>query len=298
MKSALLVGISNYPGMTPMPGCTNDIIDVRTMLVSRGFTSITMLPDDPVRSQQATGASIVNALRTAISGMRDGDELVFYFSGHGVKYPLAGIDHEGLCGYDFTWTNRASVLLDDDLSDALSDVAPGARVSIVVDACHSGGLERDFALVRSAAAAPPFRIRTYPVVPDDIEKQIVHLEILHQSKTFADAVNARNGVQSVRDVVLLAACAPDEVAADADFVGGRANGVLTYALSRILNALPANVQPSEATRIELQGAIKALGFAQTPQLHGRVALFTTTPLISSAGDGRAAVLSCRTPPLP
>ena len=272
MKSALLIGISNYPGMDPMPGCTNDTADIEAVLRGFGFTSITRLPDDPRNWQQVTGLSIKSSLRAAIASLSCGDELVFHFSGHGVKYPLHGVDHEGLCGIDFAWTDADSVLIDDDLSNALTGLADGARMTIVADACHSGGLQPDYSRLLSIAAAPSFRVRTYPV-PDYIAAEIARLDSLQQTRTFADAVMTGNGVPTTRDAVLLSACAPEELAADTDFADGRPNGVLSYTLVQRLAAPGTNCEPAVTTRAGLQTAIEELGFGQTPQLHGRPWLF-------------------------
>lgn len=276
MKTALVVGIANYPGMDPMPGCANDAADVEALLRTLGFT-ITKLPDDLAQWQQVTGASVKAALGAGIAALRKGDEFVFYFAGHGVKYPHGGVDHEGLCGIDFAWPDPTSVLIDDDLSQALSGLADGARVTIVADACYSGGLQPDFALLVSTAAAPPFRIRTYPA-PDDVAEEIARLESLGQTRTFADAVMAGNGVPATHDAVLLSACGPDELAADSDFGAGRPNGVLTYALLRRLADARTRAEDANTTLSALVAAVTTLGFAQTPQLHGRRILFDT-PLI-------------------
>ncbi|MDQ6941870.1 MAG: caspase family protein [Candidatus Eremiobacteraeota bacterium] len=272
MKSALLVGIRDYPGMDPIPGCLNDAADVEVALRRLGFTSIIRLPDDPAHWQQVTGARIKDGLRAAIAALRSGDEFMFYFSGHGVKYPVHGVDHEGLCGVDFAWPDPTSVLIDDDLSQALAGLADGARVTIVADACYSGGLQTNFALLLSTAAAPSFRIRAYPVIPDDIMAEIARLDSLQQTRTFADAVMAGNGVPTTRNAVLLSACAPDQLAADTDFAG-RPNGVLTFALLQRLAEPGAKGEDAKTTLAALTAAIKAFGFSQTPQLHGREILF-------------------------
>lgn len=272
MKRSLLVGIAQYPGRQPMVGCTNDVEDMQRVLGLYGFP-----PSEPLVNRSADAATILRRLRQEISALCDGDELVFYFSGHGVTYPVDGVDHEGLCGIDFAWNNRASVVIDDDVSAALSSVPSGGRVTMIIDACHSGGIQPSIAEVFVLAETPSFRIKTMPV-PPQIAGEIARLAALGQTTSFQDTV------APVSCSVLLCACAPNEVAADFDFPDGRANGVMTRALAQHLAGVPA--EDAIHTRDELRRTIAQWHFdkVQTVQLHGDRALFTT-PLISSAGDG-------------
>ena len=81
-KSALCIGINNYPGThMDLQGCVNDANDWAAALAERGF-KVNKLLDD-----QATKAAMVKAMSDLIGKASKGDSLVITFSGHGTYQP-------------------------------------------------------------------------------------------------------------------------------------------------------------------------------------------------------------------
>ncbi|MFN6351670.1 MAG: caspase family protein, partial [Cyanobacteriota bacterium] len=67
-KSALCIGINNYPGTDcDLRGCVNDANDWAATLAARGFTVKTLLDN------QATKAALVAAFQSLIRAAKSGD---------------------------------------------------------------------------------------------------------------------------------------------------------------------------------------------------------------------------------
>ena len=87
-KLALLVGINQYPGNSPLAGCLTDVELQKELLIHRfGFveSDILILTD-----KQATRTGIESAfLNHLTTQARNGDTVVFHFSGYGRRLQLA-----------------------------------------------------------------------------------------------------------------------------------------------------------------------------------------------------------------
>lgn len=138
-KQALCVGINDYPGTNmDLAGCVNDAKDWQGLLQSRGYT-VTQLLDG-----EATRANILRALEALVGNAKDGDSLVFTFSGHGSWLPDEDADEpdardEMMCPHDVT---KNQYLMDDDLYEVFSRKPARARLYVIADCCHSGTVVR------------------------------------------------------------------------------------------------------------------------------------------------------------
>ena len=135
-KSALCIGINNYPGThMDLSGCVNDANDWAAELAARGF-AVSKLIDS-----QATKAAMVSGIQSLIGSAVSGDVVVITFSGHGTYVPdvngdeADGLD-EALCPYDLQ-TNGAA-LIDDEINTLFSARKAGVRLALISDSCHSG----------------------------------------------------------------------------------------------------------------------------------------------------------------
>src|SRR4051812_4647113 len=147
MKKALLVGINRYEKQPLLSGCSNDIDDVMSHLVSVGMSvdAVATLKDE-----KATKLAILQGLRDLINGAADGDHLYFHFSGHGARMPTADIDEpdsadEVLCPYEFDWTHETAII-DNEILGVLDSLPSGIQLTFVVDSCHSGDFSRGLPL--------------------------------------------------------------------------------------------------------------------------------------------------------
>ncbi len=141
-RRALLVGVSDYADpKASLRGPRNDVRDMKATLLQHleyQESEILVLED-----ARATKAGIQQAFESwLIAGSAPGDEIFFYFSGHGSQVEdLDGDEEDGLdetlVAYDLKH------LLDDELG-VLLDRLTGRLVTVVVDACHSGTGTRSF----------------------------------------------------------------------------------------------------------------------------------------------------------
>jgi len=145
-RKALLIGINylNNPN-AHLDGCINDTNYLKFMLISKFQytpTDMLVLTDDQADPLlQPTRANIMNAFRWLVEGAVPGDSLFFSFSGHGGQVPdyngdeADGLD-EVIMPVDY---NTAGPIVDDDIHAYLAmGVPPGAKLTAVMDCCHSG----------------------------------------------------------------------------------------------------------------------------------------------------------------
>ncbi|CDF40610.1 unnamed protein product [Chondrus crispus] len=147
-RKALLVGI-NYRGTSSaLRGCVRDVTFVHHLLVSKfGFRKkdFVVLTDESVnipgvRKGPPTRRVILDSLKWLVSGSRSGDSLWFSFSGHGAQ--VRDVSGDESDGFDETIVpvdhKRAGHIIDDELYEIVRHVARGARLTVLLDACHSG----------------------------------------------------------------------------------------------------------------------------------------------------------------
>ena len=147
-RKALLIGIDAYQNVSPLIGPVNDAEAMHAFITADlGFD------EGDVKLLLDADATRVNILREVeewlIDGSRPGDEVFFYFSGHGFQQPDTNGDEtdrfdETLVPVDVVVRNGESVvgMIADDEIAALLNRLSGRRVTVVVDACHSGTSDR------------------------------------------------------------------------------------------------------------------------------------------------------------
>jgi len=160
-KRALLIGINDYPNPPDrLEGCVNDVFQMSAVLQECGFApeSIRTCLND-----RATTDGILQRMEWLLEDPRDGDERVFYYSGHGARIPEYGEDGEpdhhveALVPYDFDWTPQRAVT-DDKIYELYSQLPYDMRLLMIFDCCHSGGIHRDGA-AKARGITPPDDIR-------------------------------------------------------------------------------------------------------------------------------------------
>jgi pimeloyl-ACP methyl ester carboxylesterase len=153
---ALLVGITDYPAPVPkLAGCVNDIDAIEDYLNNRIDTDQYQLN---IQRLSTNGRDILPTRKAVIAGFqnhlyqaKEGDVVLFYFSGHGSQEP-ASQDFDGL---EPDRMNETLVCLDSrtedwDLADKelaylihkISQQNPH-HIVIILDSCHSGSGTRD-----------------------------------------------------------------------------------------------------------------------------------------------------------
>lgn len=288
LRKALLVGINAYPGV-PLRGCINDVNQMRGLLVSMyGFqdADCKLLLDADASLQ-----GIQEGLQWLAQGGSESDAVrVFHYSGHGSFVADQNCDEpdgrdECLVPVDY---KSAGMLIDDELKKLYDTFPKRANLTLVMDSCHSGGVQRDFAqdvvfrfiqasaeeFMKADQAAAGFRERQQEYVfqelkkadrealtDEELRRQIGTLMGRFEKKRFGD-VRLREGN------ILLAGCRADQTSADAR-IEGDYHGAFTYGLVQTLKQANGNLSYRDLAA----GTGDFLGknnFAQVPQLeHAR-----------------------------
>ncbi len=255
MNRAFLVGINAYPG-NELNGCVNDVTDMANFLVSHcGFEEqdIRLLTD-----ARATTTAIMEHLKWLITGVKNGDRIVFHYSGHGAQFPIRDdsgkvirID-ECICPVDFDWTDEHAIR-DKEFHQLFSTVPKGIDFTWISDSCFSGDLAREF-------QRPKTKMKSMPM-PADIAWRMRTAETISVKRTSFEHV-LRNF-----NAVLVSGCTAHQTSADAE-IDGRYNGALTYHLLETLSAPNGLLQTLEQAVARTRAALQQDGYTQRPQLEG------------------------------
>ena len=155
-KRALVIGIGNYPeasGWAKING-DKDLPIVRDMLLANGFQSKDIVE---LKNESATADAIRKALDALVAKAAKGDVIYIHFSGHGQQITDLHGDEED--GFDEAWIpvdaqfsyaegmyEGENHIVDDQLNQWLSQlrskVGATGKITVVADACHSGGGSR------------------------------------------------------------------------------------------------------------------------------------------------------------
>lgn len=254
-KTALCVGINNYPGTgNDLSGCVNDAKDWKKALEQRGFEVDTLL------DSQATAKAIREALEDKVRTASKGDTVVFTFSGHGSWLPdddgdeVDGRD-EMLCPHD---VDDGGAVMDDDLHEIFRQRASGVRLVFISDSCHSGTVSKMF--------RPPPEVAAHYARP-----RFLHPREFVKSKKVLKAIDkvaALSKTPQVKYPALLAAgCKDTEFSWDAHF-SGRPNGAFTYFALKSLASKPKSYT---AWMKSVRTKLPSTAHPQSPSLYGNSA---------------------------
>lgn len=120
------VGIANYQNLNDLTLAENDAKVMAKLYKTRTKNVITMT------GKYATRANILKALNDQFGRAKQGDMVVFFFSGHGYE--------GGFCPYDMGGKNRNALTYEDIY--AVFRKSKATRKIVVADACMSGGLRK------------------------------------------------------------------------------------------------------------------------------------------------------------
>lgn len=190
-RRALLIGINDYPDpASRLEGCVNDVFLMSAVLQESGFE-----PEDIriVLNDRATTQGIMDRLHWLLDGVRDGDERMLFYSGHGAQIPRYNIqgepDHvdECLVPYDFDWS-PAHAILDRQFAELYSQLPYDSYFVAMLDCCHSGGLTRDGG-PRVRGLSPPDDIRHRALKWDATERMWVPRDFTPLNRSLKDRKN-------------------------------------------------------------------------------------------------------------
>jgi hypothetical protein len=190
-------------------GCVSDAEAMKDVASQKGFEAQLLLNDD------ATVEALHQQLKAAAATLREGDFLFLTYAGHGGQVPDTNRDE--LDGYDETWCLYDGQLVDDTLYGAFCTFAPGVRIFVMSDSCHSGSVTRD-PIVAAREADREQKERTLGPNVRQAPREKTVAEFNRDSDSYA----AQSGwwpaqstpADSAAMVVLLSGCKDDQTSGD------------------------------------------------------------------------------------
>ena len=257
-RRALCVGINDYPyAGNDLNGCVNDA-KAWAKILSENFNfssgDIKILLDS-----QATKKNTLDALKNLLTGAKAGDHLVYTNSSHGSYIADTSGDEptydEIICPYDID----ANQIVDDDLRELFKNLPKDARLTVILDNCHSG------TATRAAVSDILPGMRT----PDDrrvrfLSPALRGLPILENPWT-AKPKRQIKYPESKMNEILFSGCTDKEYSYDAYFNGIYHGAMTYYALQAIRSA---NYQLTYAQLSQRIGNLIE-DYPQHPQLEGK-----------------------------
>jgi hypothetical protein len=199
-----------------LAACENDARDMASLATKLGYDV-----RGPLLTKAATSAKVLAEANAAAKALGPGDTFLLTYSGHGGQVenrnPDADPEEDKL---DETWCLYDRELLDDELFALFADFAPGVRVVVFSDSCHSGSVTR----------AVPRRTRGGDAEPAHKHLPLgvaIGTEKAHEKlyRGIQKAIPSKRLTTVGATVVLISGCQDNQFSKD-----GRENGVFTAAL--------------------------------------------------------------------
>jgi metacaspase-1 len=244
-KKALLIGINYIGTNSQLNGCINDVIHIKNYLINDcGFEekNITMLTETS-KNKSPTRENIIKHMHLLVKDNDENSRLYLHYSGHGSYVKDTNQDEidqrdEVLCPLDYS-TN--GMIIDDDLKKILVDpLKEGAKLTAIVDSCHSGTI---------------------------LDLQ-VNYKIDTNDKRDRYTIDVDNHYKASKgNVMLLSGCLDNQTSADA-YEEGKYQGAMTFSFLQTVNKLKAKNKTLTIQRMmkNILIFIKQRGYEQIPQI--------------------------------
>jgi metacaspase-1 len=205
----------HYSGWSgELNACEADAEDMTSVGKSRGFKVTTLL------TKEATRERVIKTIRKASRTLKSGDIFMLSYSGHGGQLPDRNEDEAD--AMDETWCLYDGELVDDEMYSLYGGFAPGVRILVFSDSCHSGSV------TKVAYYQNKMNMRTsnldrhevkYRFMPSDVARRTYRL-----NKDFYDNILKKTDLKEVEDkvkasVLLISGCQDNQLSQDGDFNG-------------------------------------------------------------------------------
>jgi Caspase domain len=260
-RRALMVAIDDYQGNNN--DLNSSVADAEAMAALLQAAPYNFKDIQTYTNEQATLANVKEGLEWLLgNAASEGDRLVLFFSGHGYRTEKNGVLRECLCLHD-------GYLFDDELTQ-LTQMLPPGILSILLDCCHSGGMEKNFVLGDS-------RIKTFfPDEPQELAKVFAPKLTTPPVKPFGCATRLNPSAPGTKILIaaepqvnglIITACQAEQVAL-AGSAKTEGKSAFTYGLLEALATLGANAEvPNRQLFEQTSTILKSLQFEQIPVLH-------------------------------
>ena len=207
-----------------LTACEFDANDMRAIAEGQGFEPRSLL------TKEATSDAVLAAIERAAGELDRGDLFLCTYSGHGGQVPDRNGEGEEDRS-DETWVAYDRQIVDDELYALWSRFAPGVRIFVLSDSCHSGTVVRDIEAkvpgpvsTRQKAAAESPRYRALP--------RDVMIATYRANARLYDAIQERlpgaERADPAATVLLISGCRDDQLSLD-----GFSNGLFTENLRAV-----------------------------------------------------------------
>ena len=289
-KRALLIGCNyDYPGSPAialgctLSGCIQDIKNIQGLLLSKGYSDITVLVDDGTAVFPSKN-TIISSLTSAVQSTQAGDMLFVWFSGHGAQ--IANPSADG--GYNETWCppdtiGSGNYIRDSQIQSILATAPANSTIFVGSDSCHSATvLDLQYILVDPSGSSTN---RTLDLVRG---KAVPPLHDVQPKSTFQATTRTKRTTQTMNVVfdtfyssvpaliIGLSGCQDYTTSADT-FENGMPQGAMTWAF---LNVFSPRLSLSGLLS-SMRNSLKENNYRQIPQLTMSKSLDPNTATLSS-----------------
>ena len=229
---ALLVGI-DYKGTDyELNGCINDVKNISQFLLGKNIPEDKMCILTDNTEVKPTKMNIINYYTKLLKDARSGDQLVFFYSGHGSTIVNKSLNKDTEPLDDVLITIDSNYIIDDDLNAIIqANLKPNVKLFVLIDCCHSGTmLDLKY---------------NYPM-----------------TSTVPGVVIDNSSKDTKSQVFYISGCKDDQTSMDA-FINSKAQGAMTWAF---LEAVKENPTLSWNKIISaIRNNLKKFQFTQIPQ---------------------------------
>ena len=191
-----------------LEACINDAEEMEKLALAQGFKVLGVLRDG-----QGTRQAVKDAFTQAAKTLKSGDIFLFTYSGHGSFVPDENGDEPD--NADETWCLYDGMLVDDEVNLLWQAFAPGVRIFVLLDCCHSGTAIKDL-LAAPLGDGIVKRPRARALPPSIAKKTWMTNRAMY--KAISDATAAAAPAVAAKDpactVTLISGCQDDQVSID------------------------------------------------------------------------------------
>jgi hypothetical protein len=265
MNRALIIGISNYGWLKQdLPGCATDRQEWTAYLTSK--LSLSTGAVRVLGEEGATREAILDGVNWILKDAGAGDHRVVFFAGHGARLKRGGaiLLEETLVAYPGAVQRPYDdfMIYDADLAEIIdaSNFPAQARLTLIFDSCHSGGMLRPL-LIQNANREPfDGALPRCLSLPED-SANFLEASFAPFSRTLA----ALQGGVGATPRLLIAAATTEQSAWDDRMSDGKRHGVFSFYCVQELIKTPGRSITEIISEVGKQIAVR---FPQSPQLLG------------------------------
>jgi hypothetical protein len=258
-RLALLIGIDDYRGkdLNPLRGCINDVRRLAELLGDKYNFAVACLYD-----QEATREAILAAMQMLLDAAGEGSQVVFAWSGHGSRIPLAdGSFHETLVPCDSSrigWSGNRDITDRELYGWVCQTIEKKAGLTLIIDGCRAGGAIRDMQPRPRGATA------------ETDNKAMIQEKSAFLPVEFDPAKVGESGWLPVsKRYTLLAACLSSEFCTEVEDSNGKKRGLFSYHLQNALASQREGLSWRDVFE-RFSPAVTLRNSTQHPQLEGNI----------------------------